>query len=199
MVCCFFFIDCTPHPHFEILLSLCILAHQCFKLSLIWSIKTFILIIPILERNWNSSAIICYLFKQCKLLCAITKVGCIRISTRLVLMNSKTSNKWLNLFLFIIWGHLCEIVIKNQITLCLIRILLHMNLRLQIMSSDKEDPIKYSHCKSGARLGHVASIRMLHRYCFTQNSRDTQTMYFRVKLCPVVLWTVKRHWHWCFQ
>lgn len=39
-------------------------------LSLIWSLKTAILMIYIHERNWNRRALICISFKKCKIWCA---------------------------------------------------------------------------------------------------------------------------------
>lgn len=80
--------------------------------------KTVTLIIHIHGRNWNSSAFICFLFKKCKscVRISIVKVPCLRISTRLDLMNN---NHVTQLYL----AYLFHIVIENQITSCLVKIL----------------------------------------------------------------------------
>lgn len=154
--------------------------------------KTVTLIIHIHGRNWNSRAFICFLFKKCKscVRVSIVKVPCLRISTRLDLMNNNHVTRS-TLFTFTPLAYLFHIVIENQITSCLVKILFVgavwcigqggpyqiLVLPVQVWSTLSEQLCAC--CIST----HVASVLW-----YTEIQRHT--MYFRVKLCPLAFWTV---------
>lgn len=62
------------------------------------------------KRNWNKCALRCNLFKSTTLL-SVEETSCLRMLTWLMMTKPKLN--W-TLFIYPLWAHICDIVIKNQ-------------------------------------------------------------------------------------
>lgn len=75
--------------------------------------ETVIIIIHIHERNCDSSALISYLFKKCRILSS-SHILFTKFNPSSTLWITKPKSHDSTLFTFTPWSHLCDIVFKNK-------------------------------------------------------------------------------------